>query len=1532
MMGDPTVNFYEVQAAFNAYWAGKPISKGKGYKAFKRWENYMEPRVYPSGDRSLVNQTYPNFLEWERNTVISTEKSVSGQWQMLTPSTVASGGGAGRANFIRIDPTNTNTIFIGTPVGGLWKSTTNGGAWTTNTDQLSIIGCSDLAIHPTNNQIMYIATGDADASDVASVGILKSIDGGATWNTTGLTYSVNQQRTISRIIINPVNPNIVIATTSNGVMRSIDAGVTFSTVISGGDYKDAEFKPGDPQTVYAVSTFFKKSTDGGATWTTISSGLPSSGIRRISLAVTAANSAYVYLLYGRSSDDGLLGIYRSTDSGTTFSQRSDATPNYLGWEANASDAGGQAFYDLTIAASPINAELVVIGGINSWKSTNGGSTFTILTHWYGAGGTPYSHADHHDIQFSGNGTTLYDCNDGGLFKSTGAFTSWTDVSSGLAISQQYRIGLSTSNPTLMISGHQDNGTNKTNGTSWNQVLGGDGMDCFIDRTNNNIMVGSTYYGDYSKSTNGGNTFNSINNGLISGDWVSVLHQDPVTATTYYAGGRPALYRTTNSGSSWTALGTPASGASIIEFAIAPSNNQTIYAITDNLLSKSTNGGTSWSSFSTGLPFSSLSPTNVTVSNTDANVAFVTFSGYTSTNKVYKTINGGTTWTNISTGLPNVPCNTIVYQNGSNGAVYVGTDVGVFYRDNALTSWTMFSTGLPRTSVRDLEIYYATGRLRAGTYGRGTWDSDLYTNAIAPTANFSPSSTNLCSNQTVTFTNTSTGGATSYAWSFPGGTPATSTATNPTVTYATAGTYNVELIATNTAGSNTATQTALINVTSGQAIPFTEGFVSTSFPYANWTNVDLQSNGGWAQNTFAGNNPTNGNSVVFNNFDIDDRGFNDFFTLPKLNLTSVVSANLTFDVAYAPFDAVNFDSLEVLVSTDCGLTYSQVYLKTGNSTLATSAAITTIFTPSANEWRTETVDLSAYISSSNLELVFKNHSGFGNRLFIDNINISGVPGTSPTASFTQNSTSICPTQTVTFTNTSVNNPETYLWTFEGGTPATSTSANPVVTYATAGTYDVTLVATNNFGSNTATMLNQVNVNSAPAIPIITASSPLTFCTGGSVTLTSSATSGNTWSNGAITNSITVNSANSYTVSNSNGNCSSTSLPSVVIVNTIPNAPIITANGSTTLCSGGNVTISSSTSGGNVWSTGATSQTITVSATTSNITNTVTVAGCTSSPSNAISVTVNPAPAVPTITASGPLTFCQGGSVTLTSSAANAYLWSNGAVSNSITVSAAGTYTVSSILGLCSSLSAPKVVVVNALPNAPLISNSGALTFCEGGSVNLTSSSANGNVWSNGATSQTITVASSANLSSTVTSNGCTSLPSNSVNVTVNALPVVNFPSFTNSICDSASNLTLNTATPAGGTYTGNGVVSNTFNPSSTLIGTNNITYTFTDANNCSASQVKSIVVTNCSGASINEANIAELLIFPNPAHDFINLKGEKLLNYSEMKLIDNEGKIVGSWKIDSNEETINISKIAQGNYSLIISNSSEEISNKIQIIK
>lgn len=1387
MMQDPNANFYDIQAAFYSYWEGKTIEKGKGYKVFKRWEHYMEPRVYPTGNIKLPSQTYENYKLWERDAEIRTEKSLSGDWSFLGPIGKPVGGGAGRLNFVRFDPNNINTIYVGAPDGGLWKSTDNAVSWSTNTDQLAVIGCSDLAINPTNSQILYLATGDGEASDSYSVGVLKSTDGGTTWNTTGLTWTASQGRTISKLLIDPSNPNMLLAATSAGLWRTIDAGVTWTSVNTG-PYNDIEFKPGDSNTIYATGSSLRKSTNNGANWTTISSGLPSSNVERISIAVTAANASYVYLLYGQSSDQGLLGIYRSTDSGTTFTQRADGSPNYLGWNSDGSDSGGQAFYDLTIAASPTNAEQVLIGGVNTWKSTNGGQNFTIMSHWTGSG-APYAHADHHDIQYL-NGTTIYDANDGGLFKSTNTGTSWSDVSANLVIAQQYRIGTSASTQNLIIAGHQDNGTNRLNGATWTQVYGGDGMDCFIDRTNNSIMVGSYVYGDYYKSTNGGSSFSDITNGLPVGqgsaEWLSVIHQDPVTANTYYAGGRSALYRTTNGGSSWSALGTPTGSGSVVEFAIAPSNNQVIYAIKNNSISKSTDGGTNWTSITAGLPISGLLLTNVAVSNTDANVVYVTFSGYNVANKVFKSTSGGTSWSNITSGLPNVPCNTIVYHNSSaNDAVYVGTDVGVFYKDNNLASWTMYSTNLPRVAVRDLEIFYPTGRLRAGTYGRGTWDSDLYTNATLPVAGFTANSQVVCGGQTVTFTNTTGGGATSYEWSFTGGTPSTSTAINPTITYNIPGMYAVQLIAINGIGSDTLLQTNYITVTEGQALPFNEGFTAAGFPYANWTVSDLQINGTWLRTLEAGNNPTPNDAVLFDNYGIDDRGFNDEFKIPNLNLSTTTDATLSFDVAYAPYDAVNYDSLEVLISTDCGQSYTSIYLK-GNTDLATAASTTASFTPASNQWRTESVDLTPYVSASNVEIVFRNIAGYGNRLFLDNLNIVGTPGTPPTASFTQTSNTICPTQTVSYTNTSLDNPTMYQWTFEGGTPATSSLQNPVVTYNSAGTFDVELIVTNGFGSDTLTLINQINVNVAPAIPTITASGPLTFCQGGSVTLTSSSAAGNTWSNTETTQSIVVSTAGSYTVTNTNGTCESSSTATTVIVNPIPNAPVISASGATTFCQGGSVTLTSSVATGNTWSTGPTTQQITVNTTTSNI-------------------------------------------------------------------------------------------------------------------------------------------------STTTTASGCTSPPSNVINVTVNPLPVVTFDNLA-SICDTASPLLLNTGTPVGGSYSGLGVISGSFDPGIVSLGAHTITYTFTNANNCIGNDQATITVVSCEGSGVEEAILNGFIIFPNPTQDFIYLKGEKLSSYTTIEIINLDGKVVKSIKIDASEMKVSVEGLASGSYNVRISNADKEVIQKIQVIK
>ena len=311
--------------------------------------------------------------------------------------------------------------------------------------------------------------------------------------------------------------------------------------------------------------------------------------------------------------------------------------------------------------------------------------------------------------------------------------------------------------------------------------------------------------------------------------------------------------------------------------------------------------------------------------------------------------------------------------------------------------------------------------------------------------------------------------------------------------------------------------------------------------------------------------------------------------------------------------------------------------------------------------------------------------------------NGCTGISDTTTLTTTA-SISPSGTVTTCQSSLvlaasqGSGATYQWRNAGTPIAGATGSTYTVTQN--GSYSV--VVTNGSCSATAPAVN-VTLGTGTT-PTVTASGPTTFCQGGSVTLTSSSATGNLWSNGATTQSITVNQAGSYTVTATSGQCSGTSSATTVVVNPQPAAPTVTASGPTTFCQGGSVTLTSSSATGNLWSNGATTQSITVSqAGTYSVT--VTSNGCTAT-SSATTVTVTSVPA-PTVTASGPTTFCQGGSVTLTSSSATGNLWSNGATTQSITVSQAGTYSVTVTSNGCTATSSATTVVVTSITNPPTI---------------------------------------------------------------------------------------------------------------------------------------------------------------------------------------------------------------------------------------
>jgi gliding motility-associated-like protein len=277
------------------------------------------------------------------------------------------------------------------------------------------------------------------------------------------------------------------------------------------------------------------------------------------------------------------------------------------------------------------------------------------------------------------------------------------------------------------------------------------------------------------------------------------------------------------------------------------------------------------------------------------------------------------------------------------------------------------------------------------------------------------------------------------------------------------------------------------------------------------------------------------------------------------------------------------------------------------------------------------------------------------------------------------------------------------------------------------------------------------------------------------LTSTAGTSYLWSNGATTQNINVTTSGSYSVIviNASGCQSAPSVATVVTVNALPGIPTITADGPTTFCTGGSVTLTSSAGTIYLWSNGATTPSINITAAGNYTVQVTNASGCQSALSAATVVTVNALPATPTITANGPTTFCDGGNVTLSSSAGSTYLWSNGLTTASINITTSGSYTVqvTNANGCQSALSAATVVTVNAIPATPTVTAGGSTTFCDGTSITLTSSAETIYLWSNGATTQSINITSSGSYSVQVsTASGCQSATSVATIVTVNALPV------------------------------------------------------------------------------------------------------------------------------------------------------------------
>ncbi len=735
-------SFFEIQEAFRQWEQNYNIDAGyiykdgqkikvPGWKQFKRWEYLWLPRVNEQGYAPAPSYLYQQYANFQQK-----QKQSYGDWQIIGPITIpkkatSQPNGLGRINGIAFDPADSSRFYVCTASGGFWRTDDFGQTWIYLSGPLPTLGTSDAAIDPQNPNIIYLATGDRDAYDAKGLGVWKSYDYGQTW-----TRVLDTDVTVNMLLIDPANNKKIIAATTFGIFISEDAGETWTQTLSGNRTKDIEFHPLNSDIIYATGEGkLFKSTDGGYTWTDITSHITTglSATRNV-IGVSPAQPDWLYVLVTNDNSDlnKFTGIYLSKDAGETFTLQTNS-PNILGYNPDGSDNGSQAWYDLCIAVDPNDASVIYTGGVNIWKSVDTAKNMFITAHWTGSGAAPV-HADHHDLMFHPSGKVLFSCNDGGVYYTVDNGKNWTEITSGLSISQVYRIGASANIPFLFLNGYQDNGTAlATDIDDFNTVIGGDGMECIIDYSDNAYKYGELYFGDIRRSINGSDYVPIT--GVINeyGYWVTPYELNPQNPKEMTVG-KKSIWQTNNVKSpsvSWYPISEFNDSYSTYALKYCKANTDIIYF-------SRTNGRFYRIESSATYDLSLISDTinyfvtSIETSSKDENIVYVTvYDRISSRSLVLKSTDKGVTWENITLNLPNVFYNSLTLDTSSNkNGLYLGTFTGVYYKNDSMDQWVAFDKGLPVTDVRELQIYYAKNpaqrHIKAATYGRGTWYSPLYT--------------------------------------------------------------------------------------------------------------------------------------------------------------------------------------------------------------------------------------------------------------------------------------------------------------------------------------------------------------------------------------------------------------------------------------------------------------------------------------------------------------------------------------------------------------------------------------------------------------------------------------------------------------------------------------------------------------------------------------------------------------------------------------------------------------------------------------
>jgi photosystem II stability/assembly factor-like uncharacterized protein len=714
------------------------------------------PPMPPAWGKSLGKEIIQR-IRWDDIAVDVDGVILFQDWCSVGPRNVS-----GRIKSLAIHPIDGNGVLAGAADGGVWLTRDGGGTWYPLMGEELSMAIGAVVWPGANLSVIYAATGEDTPGwgpSYPGVGVYKSVDGGNTWT---LCAPIASDR-CTRLLVHPVNANIVYAAGDRGLHESINGGVSWTNLRSD-HVSDAVMDPIYPDTIYAAvwNHGIFRTRDGGGTWSDFNEGLP-----------TGTGADWIKLAASDPAGDGSVTLVAKmgAESGQLFTCRVHVPPVILPharrnlefpvdfstpWQPLSGTHEPAVYNQWTdlVAIDPTRHNVIFAGGIGLQRSTDGGVTFSQVT------GT---HSDHHALVFARSDNNLcYMSCDGGVYRSVDDGASWTLRSGGLIATQLYSIGVSQTNPFLLGGATQDQGIIKTNGPAdWTDTgAGNEGGFFIVDPSNSNNVYATPWSGNLRRSTDGGNTWQTILTGITqaqNGSPVTVHHLavSPFDSNLLLCVGGNEVFRSTDQGNTWTSVLTFPSGAFATR--VAWYGLHICYAANDaGLVFRSPQYGAAntWTEPYTG---ANRPPSGVI---TAIDLRFVTwdvvagraerrvrpaatagrvitgfpfrmdlvFIAYSWGGRVYKSTDGGAHWVNASGSgagaLPNIPVNALVIDQHLSDTVYVATDIGVFRTRDAGANWEPFSDSLPRVVVSGLVLRAATNTLYASTMGRGAYQRAL----------------------------------------------------------------------------------------------------------------------------------------------------------------------------------------------------------------------------------------------------------------------------------------------------------------------------------------------------------------------------------------------------------------------------------------------------------------------------------------------------------------------------------------------------------------------------------------------------------------------------------------------------------------------------------------------------------------------------------------------------------------------------------------------------------------------------------------